>query len=144
MFMFIVNIADFVGHYGTDLVARFNNWWWNHDTSSMIAARTPMVKLTTINKELPGDNPDYYLLISYLIKKVLLSTWNKALLVGRPRITIYVLMLISLRIKLNYTTCDLYMFLYARVWMCVMKHIHRPFKLCMVLSLKCLLQLNET
>ena len=28
-----------------------------------------MLKLTTINKALPGDNPYYYLYIPYLIKK---------------------------------------------------------------------------
>jgi hypothetical protein len=35
----------------------------------VIAARTPMVKLMTISKALPGDNPDYYLYISLFNKK---------------------------------------------------------------------------
>ena len=39
-------------HYGTNLVASFNNWWGNNDTSPMIATRTPMVELTTVDGRL--------------------------------------------------------------------------------------------
>ena len=38
--------------------------------------------------------------------------------------------------------CFLYLFLYALVWMCVPKYIHRRFKSSMVFGLKCLLQSN--
>ena len=38
--------------------------------------------------------------------------------------------------------CSLYLWLYALVWMCVRKHIHRPFKPSMVFGLKCLLRSN--
>ena len=38
--------------------------------------------------------------------------------------------------------CFLYLFLYALVWMCVRKYIHRRFKSSMVLGLKCLLRSN--
>ena len=48
---------------------------------------------------------------------VLLLTLNKALPGGRPRITRFVLMLISVWIKLNYASCFLYLFSYALVWM---------------------------
>ena len=50
---------------------------------------------------------------------VLLLTLNKALPGGPPRITRYVLMLISVWIKLNHASCFLCLFLYALVWMCV-------------------------
>ena len=50
---------------------------------------------------------------------VLLLTLNKALPGGRPRITRFVLMPISLWIKLNHASCFLYLFVYALVWMCV-------------------------
>ena len=73
---------------------------------------------------------------------VLLLTLNKALPGGRPRITRFVLMLISVWIKLNHASCFLYLFLYALVWMCVRKYIHRHFKSSMVFGLKCLLQSN--
>ena len=46
---------------------------------------------------------------------VLLSTLNKALLGGCPRITRYKLMPISLRIMLNHASCSLYLFSYALV-----------------------------
>ena len=48
-------------------------------------------------------------------KNVLLSTLNKSLPGGCPRITRFVLMLIYLRIKLNHASCNLYLFLYALV-----------------------------
>ena len=48
-------------HCGTNLVASFNNWWWNKDPLPIIATRTLMVKLRTINKALPGDSPDYHI-----------------------------------------------------------------------------------
>ena len=48
---------------------------------------------------------------------VLLLTLNKALPGGRPRITRYKLMPISLRIMLNHASCSLYLFSYALVWM---------------------------
>ena len=48
---------------------------------------------------------------------VLLLTLNKALPGGRPRITRFVLKLISVWIKLNHTSCFLCLFLYALVWM---------------------------
>ena len=47
------------------------------------------------------------------IKKVLLSTLIKALPGGRPRITRFMLMLISLRIKFNRALCILFLSLYA-------------------------------
>ena len=74
---------------------------------------------------------------------VLLSTLNKALPGGRPRITRFVLMPISLWIKLNHVS-----FLPLSVRACSSlnvldaSHIHRPFKSSMVLGLKCLLQSN--
>ena len=71
---------------------------------------------------------------------VLLLTLNKALPGGHPRITRFVLLLISHWIKLNYASCFLYLSLYALHWMCVAKHIHRRFKLSMVIRLKSLLQ----
>ena len=74
--------------------------------------------------------------------RVLLLTLNKALPGGRPRITRFVLILISLWIMLNHASCSLYLSSYALVWMCVMKHIHRRSKSSMVLGLKCLLQSN--
>ena len=80
------------------------------------------------------------IMVSTLI--VLLLTLNKALLGGRPRITRFVLMLISVWIKLNHASCFLYLFLYALVWMCVRKHIHRRFNPSMVFGLKCLLWSN--
>ena len=46
---------------------------------------------------------------------VLLLTLNKALPGGCPRITRYVLMPISIRIKLNHASCFLYPSLYALV-----------------------------
>ena len=46
---------------------------------------------------------------------VLLLTLNKALPGGRPRITRFVLMLISLRIMLNHASFSLYLFSYALV-----------------------------
>ena len=46
---------------------------------------------------------------------VLLLTLNKALPGGRPRITRYKLMPISLRIMLNHALCSLYLFSYALV-----------------------------
>ena len=58
---------------------------------------------------------------------VLLLRLNKALPGGRSRITRYKLMPFSLRIMLNHAPCFLYLSLYALVWMCVRKHIHRPF-----------------
>ena len=73
---------------------------------------------------------------------VLLSTLNKALPGGRSRITRFVLMPISVWIKLNHASCFLYPFLYALVWMCAREHIHRPFKSSMVFGLKCPLQLD--
>ena len=73
---------------------------------------------------------------------VLLLTLNKALPGGCPRITRFVLILIPLWIMLNHASCSLYLSSYALVWMCVMKHIHRPFKSSMVFGLKCLLQSN--
>ena len=48
---------------------------------------------------------------------VLLLTLNKALPGGRPRITRYKLMPISLRIMLNHASFSLYLFSYALVWM---------------------------
>ena len=48
---------------------------------------------------------------------VLLLTLNKALPGGRPRITRYKLIPISLRIMLNHASCSLYLFSYALVWM---------------------------
>ena len=50
---------------------------------------------------------------------VLLLTLNKALPGGRPRITRFVLMLISLKIMLNHASCSLSLSSYALVWMCV-------------------------
>ena len=44
---------------------------------------------------------------------VLLLTLNEALLGGRPRITRFVLMLISLCTMLNHASCFLYLSLYA-------------------------------
>ena len=73
---------------------------------------------------------------------VLLLTLHKALPGGRPRITRFMLILISLWIMLNHASCPLYLSSYALVWMCVMKHIHRRSKSSMVLGLKCLLQSN--
>ena len=73
---------------------------------------------------------------------VLLLTLNKALPGGCPRTTRYVLMPISLWVKLKHASCSLYMSSYSLVWMCVMKHIHRPFKSSMVFGLKCPLQSN--
>ena len=67
---------------------------------------------------------------------VLLLTLNKALPGGRLRITRFVLIPISLWIKLNHSSCFLYLFLYALVWICSMQHIHRLFKLSVVLKLK--------
>jgi len=75
---------------------------------------------------------------------VLLLTLNKALPGGCPRTTRYVLMPISLWVKLKHASCSLYMSSYSLVWMCVMKHIHRPFKSSMVFGLKCILQSNST
>ena len=75
---------------------------------------------------------------------VLLLTLNKALLGGHPRISRFVLMLISVPVKLNHASCNLYLFWYVLVCVCNMQHIHRHFKLSMVLRLKCILQLNET
>ena len=46
---------------------------------------------------------------------VLLLTLNKALPGGRPRITRYILIPISLQIRLNHASCSLYMSLYALV-----------------------------
>ena len=46
---------------------------------------------------------------------VLLLTLNKALPGGRPRITRYKLMPISLLIMLNHASCSLYLFSYALV-----------------------------
>ena len=46
---------------------------------------------------------------------VLLLTLNKALPGGRPRITRYKLIPISLRIVLNHASCFLYLFSYALV-----------------------------
>ena len=67
---------------------------------------------------------------------VLLLMLNKALPGGRPRIARFVLIPISLWIKLNHASCFLYLLLYAPVWMCSMQHIHRLFKLSVVLKLK--------
>ena len=75
---------------------------------------------------------------------VLLLTLKKALLGGRPRITRFILIPISLQIRLNHASCSLYLSSYALVWMCVMKHIHRPFKSSMVFGLKYPLQSNWT
>ena len=55
---------------------------------------------------------------------VLLLTLIKALPGGRPRITRYLLISISLQIRLNHASCSLYLFLYALVWMCV---VHNAF-----------------
>ena len=75
---------------------------------------------------------------------VLLLTLNKALSGGHPRITRFVLMPISLWIKLNHASCSLYLSLYIcpglNVWHNA--YIHRPFKSSMVFGLKCLLQSN--
>ena len=46
---------------------------------------------------------------------VLLLTLNKALLGGRPRITRYILIPISLQIRLNHASCSLYLSSYALV-----------------------------
>ena len=73
---------------------------------------------------------------------VLLLTLNKALSGGRPRITRFVLMLISFWIMLDHASCFLYVFLYAPVWMYAAACIHRPFKSSMVFGLKCPLQSN--
>ena len=73
---------------------------------------------------------------------VLLLTLNKALPGGRPRITRFVLMLISVWIKLIHASCFLYLSLYALVWMYVAACIHGHFKSSMVLGLKCLLRPN--
>ena len=75
---------------------------------------------------------------------VLLLALNKAMPRGRLRITRFVLMPISVWIKLNHASCFLYLFSHVLVWMCSAQHIYRPFKLSTVLRLKCLLQLNET
>ena len=53
------------------------------------------------------------IVVSTLI--VLLLTLNKALPGGCPRITRFVLMLISIWIKLNHASCFLYLFVYALV-----------------------------
>ena len=50
---------------------------------------------------------------------VLLLTLNKALPGGRPRVTKYKLIPISLRIMLNHASCSLSLSSYALVWMCV-------------------------
>ena len=75
---------------------------------------------------------------------VLLLTLNKALPGGRPKITRFVLMPISLWIKLNHASCSLYLSLYIcsglNVWHNT--HIHWPFKSSMVFGLKCLLRSN--
>ena len=63
---------------------------------------------------------------------------------GRLRITRFVLMPISLWIKLNHASCSLYLSLYIcsglNVWRSA--YIHRPFKSSMVFGLKCLLRSN--
>ena len=75
---------------------------------------------------------------------VLLLTLNKALPGGRPTITRFMLMPISLWIKLNHVSCFLYLSLYIcsglNVWRSA--YIHRPFKSSMVFGLKCLLRSN--
>ena len=73
---------------------------------------------------------------------VLLLTLNKALPGGRPSITRYILIPISLQIRLNHASCSLYLSSYALVWMYVATFIHRPFKSSMVFGLKCPLQSN--
>ena len=55
---------------------------------------------------------------------VLLLTLNKALPGGRPRITRFVLMPISLWIKLNHTSCFLYLSLYVCSSLNVCPEIH--------------------
>ena len=40
-----------------------------HDPSPMMAARVIMVELMSRNKVLPGDSPDYHILIYFLFNK---------------------------------------------------------------------------
>ena len=74
---------------------------------------------------------------------VLLLTLNKALPRGRPRITRFVLMLISLRIMLNHASMlPLSVLVCFGLNVCGAQHIHRRFKSSMVFGLKCPLQSN--
>ena len=74
---------------------------------------------------------------------VLLLTLNKALTEGRPRITRYVLMPISLWIKLNHVSLlPLSVRACSSLNVFDASHIHWPFKSSMVFGLKCPLQSN--
>ena len=74
---------------------------------------------------------------------VLLLTLNKALPGGHPRITRFVLMPISLWIKLNHASVlPLSVLACSRLNVFDASHIHRCFKSSMVFGLKCLLQSN--
>ena len=76
---------------------------------------------------------------------VLLLTLNKALPGGRPRITRYKLIPISLRIMLNHASMlPLSILLCFGLNVCGAQHIHRRFKSSMVFGLKCPLQSNKT
>ena len=77
------------------------------------------------------------------ILNVLLLTLNKALPGGHPRITRFVLMLISLRIMLNHASMlPLSVLVCFGLNVCGAQHIHRRFKSSMVFGIKCLLRPN--
>jgi len=85
------------------------------------------IKIQKNERNCHGDNIEFSsknTMVSTL--SVLLLNLNKALPWGCPRITRFILMLISLRIKLNHASMPLYLFLYALVWMYTAAYIHRP------------------
>ena len=74
---------------------------------------------------------------------VLLLTLNNALPGGRPRITRYKLIPISLRIMLNHASMlPFSVLICSGLNVCGAQHIHRCFKSGMVFGLKCPLQSN--
>ena len=105
----------------------YKKWWWKER-----------------ERDCHGDNIDSInknAVVSTL--NVMLLTLNKALPGGRPRITRYKLIPISLRIMLNHASMlPLSVLVCFGLNVCGAQHIHRRFKSSMVLGLKCPLQSN--